>query len=167
MPTSNEEIAQVFEDMASLLEFKGDAGFKVTTYRRAARTIDHLPYSLPQALNDGMDLKTIPGIGDAISNKVKEFISTNQVQALERLKGELPDGILDLMSLPGIGPRTASVIVRELGITGLEDMERAALDGSLAALPRMGEKSADTILAFIRSHHSGEQATGINPGVGS
>ena len=163
MTPSNEDIAQVFENMASLLEFKGDAVFKIRAYQRAARIIDHLPYPLAQALNDGMDLKAIPGIGDAISKKVREFIDTNQVQALERLKGELPDGILDVMELPGIGPRTAAVIVKELGITSLEDIEKAALDGSLAALPRMGEKSAETILDFIRSHRTKEASAGLTP----
>ena len=163
MPTSNENIAQVFENMAALLEFKGDAVFKIRAYQRASRTIDHLPFSLTQALDDGMDLKTIPGIGDAISKKIREFIDTNQVQALERLKGELPEGILDLMELPGVGPRTASVIVKELGITSLEDMEKAALDGSLAALPRLGEKSAEAILEFIQSRRSKEHSTGLTP----
>lgn len=161
MPPSNEDIAQVFENMAALLEFKGDAVFKIRAYQRASRTIDHLPFSLTQALDDGMDLKTIPGIGDAISKKIREFIDTSQVQALERLKAELPEGILDLMELPGVGPRTAAAIVKELGITSLEDMEKAALDGSLAALPRMGEKSAETILDFIRSHRTNEPSAGL------
>lgn len=163
MSPSNEDIAQVFENMAALLEFKGDAVFKIRAYQRASRTIDHLPFSLTQALDDGMDLKTIPGIGDAISKKIKEFIDTNQVQALERLKGELPEGILSLMELPGVGPRTAAVIVKELGITSLEDMEKAALDGSLAALPRLGEKTAEAILEFIRSHPTKEPSAGLTP----
>ncbi len=163
MPPSNEDIAQVFENMAALLEFKGDAVFKIRAYQRASRTIDHLPFSLAQALNDGMDLKAIPGIGDAISKKIKEFIDTNQVQALERLKSELPDGILDLMELPGVGPRTAAIIVKELGVTSLEDMEKAAMDGSLAVLPRMGDKSAEVILEFIRSHRTKESSAGLTP----
>lgn len=161
MSPSNEDIAQVFENMAALLEFKGDAVFKIRAYQRASRTIDHLSFSLTQALDDGMDLKTIPGIGDAISKKIKEFIDTSQVQALERLKAELPEGILDLMELPGVGPRTAAVIVKELGIASLEDMEKAALDGSLAALPRMGDKSAEAILEFIQSRRTKERSAGL------
>ncbi len=163
MTHSNEDIAQVFERMAYLLEFKGDEVFKIRAYQKASRTIDHLSFSLAQALDKGMDLKTIPGIGDAISKKIREFIDTNQVQTLERLKAELPEGILDLMELPGVGPRTAAMIVKELGITNLEDIEKAAQDGSLAALPRMGDKSTEAILNFIRAHRTKEPSSGLTP----
>ncbi len=159
MPTSNEEIARMFEDMAALLEVKGDAIFKIRAYQRAARTIDQLAFPLTQALDDGMDLKAIPGIGDAISKKIKELIDTNEVQAFEKLKAELPDGVLTLMNVPGIGPKTASMIAKELGVATLQRVEEAALDGSLAALPRMGEKSADTILRHIRSYRTKDQRT--------
>ena len=106
-----------------------------------------------------MDLKAIPGIGDAISKKIKELIDTNEVQAFEKLKAELPDGVLTLMNVPGIGPKTASMIAKELGVATLQRVEEAALDGSLAALPRMGEKSAETILRHIRSYRTKDQRT--------
>ena len=157
MPTSNEEIAQLFENMGALLEMKGDSIFKIRAYQRSARTIDHLSFSLSQALDDGMDLKAIPGIGHAISNKIKELIDTGRVQAYEKLKGELPDGVLTLMNVPGIGPKTASMIAQELGTTTVEAVERAALDGSLAGLPRMGKKSAQNILRHIRSFRTKDQ----------
>ena len=159
MPTSNEEIARMFEDMAAFLEVKGDAIFKIRAYQRAARTIDQLAFPLTQAVDDGMDLKAIPGIGDAISKKIKELIDTNEVQAFEKLKAELPDGVLTLMNVPGIGPKTASMIAKELGVATLQRVEEAALDGSLAALPRMGEKSAETILRHIRSYRTKDQRT--------
>ena len=76
MPTTNEEIAEVFDNMASLLEMKGDSIFKIRAYQRAARTVENLPFTLEQAVRDGMDLKSIAGIGDAISKKIEDLVIT-------------------------------------------------------------------------------------------
>ena len=151
MPTTNAEIAELFENMAVLLEMKGDTIFKIRAYQRAARTIAQLSFPVEQAASDGMDLKAIPGIGSAISNKIQELASTGKVQTYERLKGELPDGILTLMNVPGIGPKTAMLISKELGTSTIEAVVLAALDGRLADLPRMGEKTAQNILRHIRA----------------
>ncbi len=150
MHATNEEIAGLFENMATLLEMKGDAIFKIRAYQRAARTIGQLPFPLDNAVRDGMDLKDIPGIGAAISGKIQEMVATGSVASYDRLKGELPDGTLTLMKVPGIGPKTAMLITRELGAGTIESVEAAALDGRLAALPRMGEKAAQNILRNIR-----------------
>lgn len=157
MPVSNEELAELFENMATLLEMKGETIFKIRAYQRAARTIEHLPFRLEQAVHDEMDLKAIPGIGDAISKKVHELINTGRVRAYERLKGELPDGVLTLMNVPGVGPKTAMTIAQELGATTIEAVENAAMDGRLAALPRMGEKTAQNIARHIRSLRTKDQ----------
>ena len=151
MPTSNEEIADLFENLATLLEMKGDSIFKIRAYQRASRTISQLPFSLELAATDGKALKGIPGIGDAISNKIQEMVNTGRVQTYERLKGELPDGVLTLMNVPGIGPKTAMLMAQELGATTVESVEKAIHDGRLAALPRMGEKTTQNILRHIRS----------------
>ena len=151
MPTTNEEIAGLFENMAALLEMKGDTVFKIRAYQRAARTIGQLPFPLEQAVREGVELKSIPGIGDAISKKIQELVSSGRVATYERFKAELPDGVLTLMNVPGIGPRTAMLISQELGTGTIEDVEKAVLNGRVAALPRMGEKTAQNILRHIRS----------------
>ena len=151
MPTTNAEISELFENMASLLEMKGDTIFKIRAYQRAARTIAELPFPLEQAVKDGMELKDVPGIGTAISDKVHEMVTTGKVRAFERLKAELPDGVLNLMNVPGIGPKTAMLIAQEVGASTIERVEKAVLDGHVAALPRMGEKTAQNILRHIRS----------------
>ena len=71
MPVNNDEIAQLFENMAVLLEMKGDSVFKIRAYQRAARTIENLSFSLDKAVHDGTDLKTITGVGKAISDKIR------------------------------------------------------------------------------------------------
>ena len=151
MPVTNEEIAELFENMATLLEMKGDTVFKIRAYQRAARTISQLSFPLEQAVRDEVDLKKIPGIGKAISDKTQEYLNTGRVDAYERLLAELPDGVLTLMTIPGIGSKTAMLITQELGVSTIEGIEKAIHEGKVAALPRMGQRTADNILHHIHS----------------
>ena len=151
MALTNEHIAELFENMGSLLEMKGDTIFKIRAYQRAARTIEQLSSPLAQAVENGEDLTKIPGVGKAISEKIVEFIGTGQVAAYQRLLEELPTGVLDLKDIPGIGPKTAVAIGVELGISTSQGVAEAAADGRLAGLPRMGQKAADRILRHIEA----------------
>ena len=151
MAPTNEQIAELFENMGSLLEMKGDTIFKIRAYQRAARIIEQLSLPLAQAVENGEDLTKIPGVGKAISEKIAEFIGTGQVAAYQRLLEELPTGVLDLKDIPGIGPKTAVAIGVELGISTVEGVAEAAADGRLAGLPRMGQKAADRILRHIEA----------------
>ncbi len=150
MPASNAEIAELFDNMATLLEIQGDAIFKIRAYQLAARTIERLSFTLEDAVQDEMDLKAIPGIGDAINKKIREMISTGRVEAYEQLKSELPEGVLALVKVPGVGPKTAKFLAKELGATSIDDLERSILNGRLAELPGLGEKTAENILRHIR-----------------
>ncbi len=161
MATTNEDISQLFKNMATLLEMKGDLIFKIRSYQRAARTIENLSFSLEQAVNDGMKLKTIPGVGDAISNKIQELVTTGKVSTYEKLKNELPEGVLTLMNVPGIGPKTALLISEELGTGSIEEVEKAGLDGRLSGLSRLGEKTSQNILRHIRSSRAKDQRVPI------
>ena len=154
MPTTNVEIATLFDNMASLLEMKGDSIFKIRAYQRAARTIENLSFSLEQAVKDGMDLKSIAGIGDAISKKIEDLVITGKVEAYEKLKAELPDGVLTLMGVPGVGPKTALQIAQESGANSLEEMENAILNGRLDSWPGLGDKTTQNILHHLRSQRS-------------
>ena len=151
MAPTNEQIAELFENMGSLLEMKGDTIFKIRAYQRAARIIEQLSSPLAQAVENGEDLTKIPGVGKAISEKIAEFIGTGQVAAYQKLLEELPTGVLDLKDIPGIGPKTAVAIGVELGISTVEGVAEAAADGRLAGLPRMGQKAADRILRHIEA----------------
>ena len=161
MPVDNEEIVQLFENMATLLEMKGDTVFKIRAYQRAARTIDQLSFPLEQAVRDQADLKKIPGIGKAISEKIQELLQTGQVAAYDKLLEELPDGVLNLMDIPGIGPKTAMLLSQELGVGTVEELEDAIQAGKLASLPRMGQKTAENILRNIQSLRSKDTRTPI------
>ncbi len=157
----NSRIAQTFEELAILSEMKGEVVFKVRAYQRAARTIEQLSLSLEKAVMDDVDLKTIPGVGSAISSKIKELVTTGKMQTYEKLVSELPPGVLTLMNVPGIGPKTAMLVATELGASTVEEMESAILAGKLSALPRMGDKTAENILRHIRSLRSKDGRTPI------
>lgn len=147
---SNDEIAGLFENLGLMLEMQGDSVFKVRAYQRAARTIEQLSFSLAERVAAGQRLTGIPGIGKAIGDKIAELVQTGRVATYERVKGELPPGVLDFVSIPGIGPKTAMLLSRELGLSDVAGVEQAAQDGRLAALPRMGEKAAASILRHLQ-----------------
>ena len=151
MAATNEQIAELFDNMGTLLEMKGDTVFKIRAYQRAARTIEQLSTPLAQAVENGEDLTKIPGVGKAISEKIAEYISTGQVSAYEKLVEELPAGVLDLKEIPGVGPRMAMAISQQLGISTVEGVAEAAADGRLAELPRMGKRAAEGILRHINA----------------
>jgi len=151
MAATNEQIAELFENMGTLLEMKGDGVFKIRAYQRAARTIEQLALPLARAVANGEDLTKIPGVGKVISEKIAEFISTGQVSAYERLVEELPPGVLDLKEIPGVGPKMAMAISQQLGISTVDGVAEAAADGRLATLPRMGKRAAEGILRHINA----------------
>ena len=152
---NNPYIARVFKDIAGLLEMKGESVFTIRAYQRAARTIDNLPSELDQIVRENGDVKQFPGIGQAIADKITELVTTGHLEYYERLKSQFPEGILDLMHVPGVGPKTTERLWKELGISTVPQLEQAIRDGRLASLPRMGKKSAENILRHIQSAHDG------------
>ena len=151
---TNSEIAETFETIASLLQVKGEKPFTIRAYQRAARTIERLPRDIDGMARGGEDLTAIPGVGKAISAKIVELAETGRMAYFERLRAEFPPGVLDLIQIPGLGPKTVSRLWKELDVTSVDALEAAAEDGRVAALPRMGKKSAENILraiAFARS----------------
>ena len=148
---TNEDIVQLFNNMAAMLEIKGDTVFKIRAYQRAANTIEQLSWSLAAAASAGDDLKKIPGVGKAISEKVQEYVATGRVAAYDRLAEELPPNVLELLEVPGMGPKTVKAAVGELGIGSVAELEQAALDGRLEQLPRLGKRSVANILRHIQA----------------
>ncbi len=146
----NDAVARVFARIADLLELKGESGFRVRSYQRAARSIEHWAVSVEQLAREG-GLKTIPGVGDAIAKKTEELVRTGRLAYYDRLAAELPPGIEHLLAVPGVGPKTALAVAQDLQVSSIEDLEAAAEDGRLASLPRFGEKAAENLLRSLRS----------------
>jgi DNA polymerase (family 10) len=147
----NSEVARVFQDVADLLELKGENVFKIRAYQKAARAIEYHPRELEVMIYDGEDLHSIPGVGEAIAKKATELITTGKLAYYENLKAEFPEGITNLLSIPGIGPKTASKLSRELGTTTIDELDRAIGEGRVARLFRVGEKTAENIRHQIQA----------------
>jgi len=103
---NNGEVAGVFQDISDLLELKGESLFKVRAYQKAVRSIEHLPVELSQLMAEGK-LREVPGIGEAIEKKITELLTTGHLKYYEELRAEFPAGIISLLQVPGVGPKTA------------------------------------------------------------
>ncbi|HLA99080.1 MAG TPA: DNA polymerase/3'-5' exonuclease PolX, partial [Anaerolineales bacterium] len=153
MPTgklSNHQLAEIFNLIGDLLEIKGEVIYKILAYRKAADALVNYGRDVNEVWREGK-LTEIPGVGKAISEKIDELLSTGELEFLEKLKKEVPESLAQLLQVPDLGPKKILLFWRELGITGLEELEAAARDGKLRSLPGMGEKSESRILAGIEA----------------
>ena len=146
----NSEIARVFTDIGDLLELKEENVFKIRAYQKAARAIEHLPVDVEQLLKEEK-LREVPGIGEAIARKIDELVTTGHLKYYEELKTEFPAGLSTLLDVPGIGPKTALLLSRELGVSSVEELEAAIVGGKVAKLYRLGDKTAENILNHLQS----------------
>jgi len=147
---NNRDVAQVFDEIADLLEIKGEQIYRVLAYRRAAESIRSLGQDIAGMQKEG-SLESIPGVGKAIASKIDELIQTGSMEFHERLKGEIPVTLVEILRVSDVGPKKAARFWKELGITTLDQLERAARNGRLRELPGMGERSEGRILASIEA----------------
>jgi len=152
----NGEIARVFQDIADLLELKGENLFKIRAYQKVVRSIEHLPVEVEQLVAEDR-LKEVPGAGEAITKKITELVTTGRLEYYEELKADFPDGIITLLDIPGVGPRTAMLLSSELGVKSVDELEAAIVSGKVASLPRMGDKITENILRHIQSLRTKDQ----------
>jgi len=152
----NSEIAKVFADIADLLELKGENQFKIRAYQRAVRSIEHLPVEMEQLVNENR-LREVPGVGEAIANKITELVTTGHLEYYETLRAEFPEGISTLLDIPGVGPKTAMLLSSELGVNSVDELEAAIVGGSVARLYGMGDKTAENILHQIQAMRRKDQ----------
>jgi DNA polymerase (family X) len=145
-PLSNAEIAERFELLADLLELDGAEIYRTLAYRRAAKTLRETPESVVRMSEQGR-LTDLPNVGRTIADKVAEMRETGTLQALEKLKARTPPGVVPLMRIPGVGPKTARKIFADLEITTLQEAVVAAEQGRIRGLAGMGEKTEQAILA--------------------
>ncbi|HVH31590.1 MAG TPA: helix-hairpin-helix domain-containing protein, partial [bacterium] len=144
----NREIAAVFNDIADMLEVKGESPFRITAYRRAARALEGLTEDIA-AVAAREELEEIPGIGKGTAEKIHEFLRSATIKYYEELRASLPPGITALMAVPEVGPKTAMLLYERLGVKTIDDLEQAAKAGKIRTLPRMGEKTEENILKGI------------------
>ncbi len=144
----NRTIAKMFEEITDILEMKGENVFKVRAYQKVGRIIDNLSESL-QAIHQRGELEQIDGIGKGIAEKIAELLDTGTMSFYEKEKASIPEGLLDLLNVSGMGPKKVKLVYDQLGITSIEDLKNAAEAGQLRGLPGMGKKSEEKILKGI------------------
>ena len=140
----NRELADIFERMADILEFKGENPFKISAYRKASRIIGDLTQDIEEIADKGR-LKDVPGIGEGMAEKIAEYLKTGKISKFEEIKKEVSDELIAIMDIPGMGPKTLSMLHKEKGISNLSQLEKAVENGSLIGLPGIGEKKAENI----------------------
>lgn len=147
---SNQELANIFQTIADLLEIKGEVIYKILAYRKAADNLREYPGNVHDVWQEGK-LTDIPGVGKAIAEKISSIFSTGHLEFLENLSQEVPPSLAELLEVPDLGPKKVALFWQELGITDLAELEAAARAGKLQDLPGMGQKSEAKILAGIES----------------
>jgi len=144
----NREVVKLLEEIGQLLELKGENPFRVRSYEKAAQNIASLTEAIEEFVREDK-LETIPGVGEGIANKIKEYLATGKLKYFEELKRDFPEGLLEIMSVPGVGPKTAKALYDKLKIKNLEQLENAAKEHRLSDLHRFGEKTEENILRGI------------------
>ena len=149
------EVAATLREIAQLLTLKGENNFKVRAYETGAEAFEALPPDpsakggLLERVRDGT-LGELSGVGKAIDQKVSELVKTGHLGFLDQLRKEFPPGALDLVRVPGVGPKKALALIRELDVASLEDLERVCAEHKVRELKGFGEKSEQQILEGLR-----------------
>lgn len=147
----NQRVAQIFQEIGDILELKGEDRFRYLSYHRAAQTIANLSQNIRKIHDDGK-LEEIPGIGEALAAKISEILNTGKCATHQNLLAEFDKGLLELLSVRGLGPKKVRKFYLELGIDNIGKLKTAAEKGLIAELPGMGEKSQADILKAILEH---------------
>jgi len=143
----NIEVANIFDEVADLLEIQGANPFRIRAYRNAARTVGALGTPVETLVRqDGGRLAELPGIGRDLAGKIAEICRTGTLPLLKQLSRETPESLVTLLTIPGIGPKRAGLIFNRLGVKTLPQLEKAARAGTLATLPGLGVRTQQAIL---------------------
>jgi DNA polymerase (family X) len=148
---NNEQIARRFNRMAALMEIRGEDPFRLRSYRMAAEAIETWPTEMEKIADaEGLaGLQEIPGVGKALAGKIVDLVERGTFDAWERLINETPESVLDLLELPGVGPKTAAMLHQKYKITSLEDLRKFVAGGGLETVDGIGPKSAERIKASL------------------
>jgi DNA polymerase (family X) len=149
---NNRDVANAMNRIAALLDIKGEMVYKILAYRRAAENIMNLSRDINEIHREGK-LGEIPGVGKALSEKIAELLTTGRLRYLDNLEEEIPAGVVDLLAIPDVGPKTAKMLWEQLGIASVAEAEEAARAGKLRKLKGLGEKSEAKILDGIQVLH--------------
>jgi len=146
MPIHNNDVAAIFDELADLLEIKGENPFRVRAYRNAARTVAGLSRNVTDLAAEDKGLDGIPGIGKDLADKIRTIVATKKLPLLEEMKKELPEGLSTLMKVRGLGPKKIAALYKALNVSSLADLKKAAAEGKIRELPGFSEKTEQALL---------------------
>ncbi len=149
MPLQNQEIAELFTQVAHLLEIDGANTFRIRAYQQGALTISNWPQNLANQVRQNQELDMLPGIGKDLAEKIKEIVLTGKLKQREELLQRLPAGLLQLLKLPGLGPKRVKTLFQELAVSSPEHLRSVAESGALLELPGFGPKLIAKILQAL------------------
>lgn len=144
----NQEVASVFRKMADLLEIKGENPFRIRAYQRAAQNLENLAEDIARVA-DRQELETLPGIGKDLAVKIREVLETGTLQKYEDLTQEIPEGLREIIAVPGLGPRMAKTLYDALKVSSVDELEHLAKEHRLQGLPGIRAKSEENILKGV------------------
>lgn len=146
----NGEIARLFEELADLMEIQGANPFRLRAYRNAARTLESLTEPVAELARQGPSaLTALQGIGKELAQKIVATVETGGLEQLDRLREEVPPGVVMMLRIPGVGPKKVAALFHELNVTTLDQLREACERGDVAGLKGFGRKTAQTILEGI------------------
>jgi DNA polymerase (family X) len=143
------DIAKLLDEIGILLDLQGENAFKIRAYHNAARALENLEEDLEVIVKEER-LREVPGIGESLAEKITTLMLTGHLPYYEELKKSMPEGLFELLKIPGLGARKINVIYKELGIKSVEELLNACLRGEIALLPHFGKKTQDNILNSIK-----------------
>ncbi len=148
----NESIARRFHSLAALMEIRGDDPFRLRSYRNAAEALATWPTSLEKIFKEqGLaGLLEIPGVGKAIAGKIVDLIERGTFDAWERLVAETPETVLDLLEIPGIGPKTAALLHQKFKVSSRNELKKFVAGGGIDLVDGIGQKTAERIKESLR-----------------
>ena len=144
------DIIGILDLIGTMLEIKGENPFKVRAYFSGSRTLQTLEEDLGTVIEEGR-LGNIPGIGKALTEKIETLYTTSELEFLNKLKASVPDGLLELLEVPGLGGKKINALHQKLGIDSIESLTQACNDGRVAELKGFGIKTQDKILSGIEN----------------
>lgn len=145
----NKEVAEQFYLIAQLLSLTDENPFKIRAYEKAAQVIESLPDAVEELAKNAEKLASIPGVGKSIAEKIVEYLNTGKIQRLEELKSKFPDGVLEMLKIPGLGPKRVRLLYEKLGIQDVQTLKEYAKKHMLRSLPGFGDKVEQNIIEGI------------------
>jgi len=156
----NHTLADLFSNLASVMDIKGENSFKAIAFSKVGRLLKDMTFDIAKAVEDG-SIKSIKGIGESSRKIIEEYVRTGQSTDYQEVITSVPAGLLEMMSIPGLGPKTIALVWKERGVTSIAELSKAIEEGKLDGLKGMGEKKIDGIKQGIAIRSTAGLRTGI------